>query len=100
MTDRHFLPFLATHAGTMVDTKVVADHTDALKRFRTVSDDVEVAKRFGQFAVLDEVTRLHEESEIACSNLHLTVCERLGINAAFHASNDVLLLRFTWKHVG
>ena len=84
----------------MVDLEVVAHHTDAAKCLWTVADDVEVAQGARQAAVLDEIAGLHKESEVACAYLHLAVGEGLGIDAAFHAANDVLLLCLARQHIG
>ena len=100
MANGNLLALLAAHAGAVVNLKIVAHHADAAKRFGTVADDVEVAQRTCQLAVLDEVAGLHEEGEVACPYLYLAVGEGLRINAAPDASDDVLLLCFARQHIG
>ena len=84
----------------MVYPEVTGHHTDVLQGLRTVAYDVHIAERGSEATVLDEPPFLHEEGEVAGTDLHLSVGESLGKDAAFYAAYDILLGGIAGTHIG
>src|SRR5690606_13909403 len=98
--DRHPLAALAAIADTAVELHVVADHGDALHRFRTVADQHGALYRRTDLAVLDHVGFGTAEHELARGNVHLAAAEGDSIDALLHRRDDFLRRLVAAEHVG
>ena len=87
--DGHALAVLAARART-AHGEVVGDGVDVAQRLRAVADEVGLAQRLGDLAVLDEVRLGHAEHEVAARRVDLPAAEAGDVHAVLGRADDVV----------
>ena len=85
----HALAVLAARARR-AHGEVVADGVDVLEHLGTVADEVGVAHRLGDLAVLDQVRLGHPEDEVAGGGVDLTAAELRDVDAVGRLADDLV----------
>ena len=89
VADRDALAVLAARAGR-AHGEVVGQGVDVLEHLGAVADEVALAERLGDLAVLDQVRLGHAEHEVAGGGVHLAAAEVGHVHAVGGAGDDVV----------
>jgi hypothetical protein len=89
VADGHALAVLAAGPGR-AHLEVVADGIDELEHLGAVADEVALAQRLGDLAVLDQVRLGHPEHEVAGGGVDLAAAEVGHVHAVGGVGDDVV----------
>ena len=90
------LPHVPGHAHG----EVVAEQVDVLQHLRAVADEVALADRVGELAVLDQVGLGHAEHEVAGGGVDLAAAELGDVDAVVGGPDDLVGIVGAVQHEG